>query len=102
MSYTGASGASYSDRSPAQTAPPSSTQVSCLGWLCMCLQQLLLQLLHREPHNASGVVASCCCPQTATAGRPLPSSSWPQACTKPKLQIAACIMAEAVIPVLLP
>ena len=55
MSYTGASGASYGDRSPAQTAPPSSTQVSCLGWLCMCLQQLLLQLLHREPHMPLGL-----------------------------------------------
>ena len=49
MSYTGASGASHGDRSPAQTAPPSSTQVSCPGRLCMCLQLLLLQLLHHDP-----------------------------------------------------
>ena len=43
MSYTGGGGASQSDRSPAQTAPPSSTQVSCLGRVCMCLQLPLHQ-----------------------------------------------------------
>ena len=65
MSYTGASGASHGERSPAQTAPPSSTQVICLGLLytclqLLCLQLLLLQLLHQEPHDASG--AGCCWP----------------------------------------